>query len=116
MACSDGDISNWAKGIKLPTCIGAAFCAQYGRLPNSIDELNSWGDASGYHHGATWTCSPSGNPGSGQPGDKVTVGGSVGGSASAGVSLGGLGKWAETNPILAAGILGVLGYALFARH
>lgn len=65
MACDSASVQAWASGIGVPACIGTAFCAKYGRLPNSVDELDSWGDSAGYRQGGNWTCTPSGGTGSG---------------------------------------------------
>ena len=55
--CSAGAIQAWAAGISLPVCVGQAFCTDHGRLPQSIQELNSWGDANGMHKSdGSWVC------------------------------------------------------------
>ena len=61
MACDSGSIQAWSSGIGLPTCIGQAFCAAYGRLPQSLSELVNWGNSSGYRNpsNGVWTCTPS---------------------------------------------------------
>ncbi|MDE2097975.1 MAG: hypothetical protein KGL39_12050 [Patescibacteria group bacterium] len=54
---SAAQIQQWANGIGLNVCIGQDFAAAYGRLPNSLDELNTWGMSSGHRHGdGSWSC------------------------------------------------------------
>jgi hypothetical protein len=51
-------IEQWARGIGLATCVGVAFVNERGRLPQSIPELEQWGNATGRRNPATleWTC------------------------------------------------------------
>lgn len=61
--CSAGNIGAWARSLGLPDCIGQAFCAQFGRLPRSLDELNNWGMQRGYRQSnGVWGCTPSAPP------------------------------------------------------
>ncbi|MDO8670577.1 MAG: hypothetical protein Q7O66_04000 [Dehalococcoidia bacterium] len=50
------EIAQWAQGIGLPECIGTEFNADYGRLPGSLAELQSWGDRTGRTAGGKWSC------------------------------------------------------------
>lgn len=51
------DIANWSASVGVPLCIGQAYNAQYGRLPNSTDELVAWGNSTGRRNSAgTWAC------------------------------------------------------------
>ncbi len=68
MACTTSEKAAWAAAIGLPVCIADAFCAAYGRLPASLAELNSWGNATGYRQpDGTWSCTPSPGGGSTPP-------------------------------------------------
>lgn len=56
MGCSEQEKTAWANGIGLAKCIADEFCAQYGRLPASIAELDSWGNSTGRRTAAGWVC------------------------------------------------------------
>lgn len=115
MACDTASVASWAGPMAVPTCVGTAFCAQYGRLPNSINELDTWGDATGYRvGGSSWTCTPSANPGSGQPNDKATTPVIVAkGSGSIGFS--GITAFVKANPVLTAAGVGLAAVALLKK-
>lgn len=52
-------IATWSANIGIQeTCVGHAFVKQFGRLPNSIAELDTWGDSTGRHNAASgaWSC------------------------------------------------------------
>lgn len=50
-------IAAWARGIGLPQCLGEEFVAQYGRLPQTLDEFVGWGNRTGHRHSdGTWSC------------------------------------------------------------
>ena len=109
MACDSGSVASWAKSIGLDPCIGQAFCNQNGRLQNSIDELNTWGAGSGYKSpSGAWTCTPSPNPGTGQP---PVAGGAN--PTSGGVATSSIMGWITANPILVAG--GLVGAVLLLK-
>ena len=53
-------VAAWAQNINLGSngvCIGTAFVAQYGRLPGSVSELQTWGTQSGHLVNGNWVCS-----------------------------------------------------------
>ncbi|MDE3076196.1 MAG: hypothetical protein KGJ86_12280 [Chloroflexota bacterium] len=59
---TEAEILGWAQGIGLPVCIGDEFAGDHGgRLPQSLDELDSWGNNKGLRNPSTtaWSCSPS---------------------------------------------------------
>ena len=51
----------WARNVGIPACIGDEFIGSHGnRLPTSVDELDSWGNAAGLRNTSTgaWSCVP----------------------------------------------------------
>lgn len=51
------EIKTWAAGIQLPECLGVEFNAQFGRLPQSLQEFTSWGDSTGRRDASGgWSC------------------------------------------------------------
>lgn len=67
MACDAASVHAWAVGIGLPDCVGQEFCAQFGRLPATISELDNWGTSTGRKTATGWKClggSPSSTPAS----------------------------------------------------
>lgn len=56
--CTPEMKAQWASGIGLPVCVADRFCAEFGRLPQSLSELVTWGNARGYRDPQTgvWRC------------------------------------------------------------
>ena len=57
---TEAEVWGWAQSIGLDPCIGFQFEGVYGRLPNSIPELDSWGNSVHLRDPNTgnWSCSP----------------------------------------------------------
>jgi len=109
MSCDSGSVASWASGIGIDPCIGQAYCNANGSLPQSLDALNTWGLATGYKSSAgKWNCTPSPNPGTGQP--PVTGGATP---TSGGGSTSSIMTWIQANPILLAG--GLVGAVLLLK-
>ncbi|MDE3075806.1 MAG: IPT/TIG domain-containing protein, partial [Chloroflexota bacterium] len=57
---TSAEVWAWSIGIGLPPCIGDEFVGDHGgRLPQTLDELNGWGNSTGLRDsGGNWHCSP----------------------------------------------------------
>ncbi len=58
------EVWQWAQNTGLPACIGDQFEGAFGRLPNSVTELESWGNSQGLRNASngSWSCVPSLQP------------------------------------------------------
>jgi hypothetical protein len=55
--CSTQGKYAWASQVGLPVCVADLFCGQFGRLPKSVDELNSWGTQANIRCAdGSWNC------------------------------------------------------------
>ena len=55
--------TSWAANLSIAECVGREFVEGYGRLPQSIPEINEWGSRTGRQQGdGSWMCF---GPGSG---------------------------------------------------
>ncbi|MBI4424349.1 MAG: hypothetical protein HY554_11505 [Elusimicrobia bacterium] len=56
--CGDATRRCWTRNMGIHACVGDAFCAQFGRLPQSLPELEQWGNGTGRRNARNkeWTC------------------------------------------------------------
>ncbi len=109
MAVSPEQIAAWARGIGLAQCVGEEFVQQFGRLPNSEDDLNSWGNSTGRRSSTgSWTCKGSAPA----PGPGPAPGPTPGLPGGSGDIFGQIISLVKANPIPAA----VVGYLLLSRR
>lgn len=104
-------IDAWARGIGLPRCVGEEFVAQYSRLPQSIPELENWGNSTGRRNPSTgvWTCkgiiavppTPPPPPATTPPPAATPSGNGTNGGTGPGTGFDPI-AWVKANPIPAA--------------
>lgn len=59
--CTAEDVARWSSpppiGTGLPRCVAEKFCAEFGRLPRSLEELVTWGNQRGLRRpDGVWVC------------------------------------------------------------
>lgn len=112
MAVTPDQITAWANGIGLARCVGEEFVQQFGRLPNSIPELEQWGDSTGRRASGNWTCLGSGGGTGPTPIPPGTPPGGIPGIGGGGDMFGQITAFVKANPIPSA----IVAYLLFFRR